>query len=83
MSHFLDDTAELGSEEEDGDFDEENEGREGRPRKENGANRNMEDSSEEDDDDDEEEIRKVSHPKTKLVQFELTQYLLGPRRIHR
>ena len=83
MSHFFDDTAELGSEEEDGDFDEENEDRQDRPRKQNGANRNMEDSSEEDDDDDEEEIRKVSLPEPKLAELELTWHLPGPRRIHR
>ena len=82
MSHFLDDTAELGSEEEDADFDEENEDREGRPRKENGANRNMEDSSEEDDDDDEEEMRKVSLPKANLAHLKLIQRFTGSRRIH-
>ena len=83
MSHFLDDTAELGSEEEDGDFDEENDDRQDRSRKQNGANRNIEDSSEEDDDDDEEEIRKVSLPEPKLAELELTWHLPGPRRIHR
>ncbi|KAF2634083.1 transcription elongation factor Spt6 [Massarina eburnea CBS 473.64] len=48
---FFDTVADLGSEEEDGDFEGEN-----APRKENGAN-GIEDSSEEEDDDDEERLR--------------------------
>lgn len=60
MSHFIDTTAELGSEEEDGDYDEEIDERQERPRIESGADGRMDDSSEEDEDEDEEEIRKVS-----------------------
>lgn len=60
MSHFIDTTAELGSEEEDGDYDEEIDERQERPRIKSGADGRMDDSSEEDEDEDEEEIRKVS-----------------------
>ncbi|KAF2762407.1 transcription elongation factor-like protein spt6 [Pseudovirgaria hyperparasitica] len=58
--NLLDVAAELGSEEEDEDFDEEGNEGEGPRRKTNGMNSGMDDSSEEeDDDDDEEEAAKI------------------------
>ena len=55
---LIDNIAELGSEEEDDDYDEEI--GETRPKKANGAN-GIEDSSEEEEEDDEEKLRAVSH----------------------
>lgn len=83
MSHFIDSTAELGSEEEDGDYDEENDERQDRPRKPNGVHVRMDDSSEEDEEDDEEEIRKVSRSRTEFAIVKLTCSFAGPRRLHR
>ena len=61
---YFDTTAELGSEEEDEDFDEDT-ARKPVKRKQNGANGRVEDSSEEEEDDeDEEAARAVSHSGT-------------------
>jgi len=56
MAEYFDTVADVGSEEEDGDFNGEAAG----ARPSNGAN-GIDDSSEEEDDDDEEQLRKVCH----------------------
>jgi transcription elongation factor SPT6 len=63
MSNLLDMAAELGSDEDDGDYDEEMGDDEEHPNR-GRAGRGVDDSSEEEDSDDEEEVRKVG---TKLV----------------
>lgn len=77
MAEFFDTVAELGSEEEDEDFD----GEAGeRPSKSNGDNA-MDDSSEEEDDDDEERIRQVRHARPRLS-WKNADSRAGRRRLH-
>lgn len=79
MADFFDNQAELGSEEEDDDFDEET--GESKPREKRRDPNGIEDSSEEDDDEDEEAERAVRPFSASGVIRGLTR-LLGSRRLH-
>lgn len=81
-ANLFDLDAELGSEKEDGDFDEENGEQQPKKRPQNGA---MDDSSEEEDDDeDEEAARQVRCTQSPCCRHKLTPRAnTDPRRFHR